>query len=313
MRPGLTHRCSGLTVADRTFSTLLDGGSYFEAPRWHDGRWWVSDFYAHEVLAVSPDGDAERIMRVDGQPSGLGWTPDGSLWVVSMTDHLVVSRAPDGTVDQVADLSPWCTGHANDMVIDAGGTAYVGNFGFDLMAMADTAPATLVRIDPTGQVAAAAEDLLFPNGSLVTPDGSTLILAETMGSRFTAFTIADGGDLTDRRVWGQLAPTPEHGPAEEVIGALQVAPDGCTLDADGHIWAADALGARAIRVAPGGQIVDEVSPPSGYGVFACMLGGSDGTTLLLCTAPDFLEHNRAPVREAELVTTTVEVPHAGLP
>lgn len=273
----------------------------------------MSDFYRHEVLAVTADGASEQVMRVEGQPSGMGWTPDGDLWVVSMTDHLVLSRAPDGTVDRVADLSPWCGGHANDMVIDAWGTAFVGNFGFDLMAMADSRPATVVSVDPSGTVAPVAEDLVFPNGMVITPDGGTLVVAETLGARFSAFTIAEGGGLTDRRVWGQLAPTPPHGPAEQVIAALQIAPDGCTLDAEGHIWAADALGARAIRVAPGGGIVDEVRPPSGFGVFACMLGGPDGTTLLLCTAPDFLEHNRAPTREAVLVTTTVDVPHAGRP
>jgi sugar lactone lactonase YvrE len=300
-------------VADRSFTTLLDGGSYFEAPRWHGGRWWVSDFYRREVLALTPDGRAERVAQVDGQPSGLGWTPDGTLWVVSMTDHRVLAIGPDGALAEVADLSPWCGGHANDMVVAADGTAWVGNFGFDLMAMADSAPATLVRVDPDGTAARAADDLLFPNGAVIAPDGRTLIVAETLGARLTAFTIADDGELTDRRVWGQLAPTPPSGPAEEVIGALRVAPDGCTLDADGHVWAADALGGRAIRVAPGGQIVDEVRPPSGYGVFACMLGGPDGTTLLLCTAPDFLEHNRAPTREAVLVTTTVDVPHAGRP
>ena len=129
----------------------------------------------------------------------------------------------------------------------------------------------------------------------------------------TAFDIDDDGGLSNRRVWAQLGPAPAHGSAEGVIGALTVAPDGCTLDADGHVWVADALGGRAIRVARGGDIVDEVRPPNGYGVFACMLGGADGTTLLLCTAPDFDEHKRVAAREAVLVTTTVDVPHAGLP
>jgi len=294
--------------------TLLEGGSFFEGPRWHDGRWWVSDFYRHVVLAISPDGRAEEVLEVDGQPSGLGWLPDGSLLVVSMRDRRALRRTPDGEVREHADISPWCGGNANDMVVDGSGRAYVGNFGFDLMSGNDPAPAALVRIDPDGSASVAAQDLLFPNGSVITPDGATLIVGETAGARYTAFDIAPDGTLSNRRVWAQVAPTPEPGGSlPEMLGQLRFGPDGCALDAEGHIWSADAMGARAARVAPGGDIVDEIRAPDGLGVFACMLGGDDGRTLLLCCAPDFEEQKRAPVREAVLLTATVDAPHAGLP
>jgi sugar lactone lactonase YvrE len=170
-----------------------------------------------------------------------------------------------------------------------------------------------VRVDPDGAVAVAAEGLVFPNGSVVTPDGSTLIVGETLACRYTAFSIAADGSLGDRRVWAQIAPSPELAPFREMAPLITAAPDGCCLDAEGHIWSADALGARCMRVAPGGAIVDEVRAPTGLGVFACMLGGDDGRTLLLCCAPDYFEHMRRDAREAVLLTTTVEVPHAGLP
>jgi sugar lactone lactonase YvrE len=300
-------------MGERSLRRLLSGGSFFEAPRWHDGRWWVSDFYRHTVQAVTPDGTAETVLEVPGQPSGLGWMPDGALIVVSMKDRRLLRRDASGAVELVADLRPWCGGHANDMVIDAAGRAYVGNFGFDFMGRDTPRTAGLVRVDPDGTVTPATDGLMFPNGMVITADGSTLVVAETLGARLSAFTVEDDGTLTDWRVWAQLAATPDHGSLREVLGALEVAPDGCTMDAEGHIWAADATGGRAIRVAPDGDIIDEIAPPGDLGVFACMLGGDQGDTLLLCTAPDFLEHRRAPAREAILWTTRVDVPHAGRP
>jgi sugar lactone lactonase YvrE len=300
-------------MAERELQTLVEGGSFFEGPRWHDGRWWVSDFYRHLVLTVDADGRTERVTEVEQQPSGLGWMPDGSLLVVSMKDHLLLRRLPNGRVSVHADLAEYCGGHLNDMVVDGDGRAYVGNFGFDLMGGADPAPADLVRVDPNGSASVAAEGLLFPNGSVITPDGATLIVGETAAARYTAFTIGPGGELSDRRVWAQVAPAPELGPLEETMPLLKFAPDGCALDAEQHIWAADAVGARCCRVAPGGEIVDQISAPEGMGIFACMLGGDDGRTLLLCSAPDFFEANRSQAREAVLFTTTVDVPHTGLP
>jgi sugar lactone lactonase YvrE len=285
-------------MPERTFETLAGEGSFFEGPRWRDGRWWVSDFYRHTVLAIAPDGTAESVMRVDGQPSGLGWMPDGSLLVVSMRDHRVLRRAPDGTITVHAELAVHCGGLANDMVVAADGRAWVGNFGFDLMAGEAPSAAALVRVDPDGTTAVAASGLAFPNGAVITPDGAMLVVGETTGGRYTAFTITAEGLLTDRRVWATVD---------------GVAPDGCTLDAEGHIWAADAFGRRLVRVAADRGVIDEIAVPDGLGCYACMLGGDGGRTLLACCAPDFDERRRRAAREAVLLTTTVDVPHAGLP
>jgi sugar lactone lactonase YvrE len=290
--------------------TLYEGGHYYEAPRWHDGRWWVSDFYDHAVYAVTPDGRSEEVVRVEAQPSGLGWMPDGSLLVVSMRDHRLLRRSPDGSLSVHADVSEHCGGHLNDMVVDGQGRAYVGNFGFDLMGGAEPAETVLMRVDPEGTATVAADGLHFPNGALITPDGGTLLVNETVGARVSAFTIGADGSLSDRRVWAQVARTPE---LSEGIGALEFAPDGGTLDADGCLWEADALGGRCCRVAEGGEVVAEIRAPEGLGIFACMLGGEDGRTLLMCAAPDFFEGPRKAAREAVLLTQTVAVPHAGLP
>jgi sugar lactone lactonase YvrE len=278
--------------------TLLEGGAFFEGPRWRDGRWWVSDFYRRAVFSVTPEGREEEVLRVDGQPSGLGWLPDGSLVVVSMRDHRLLRRSPDGAVSVHADLGVFCGGWLNDMVVDGEGRAWVGNFGFDLMAREDPRPTCLVRVDADGSVAVAADGLLFPNGTVISEDGRTLIVGETYGRRYTAFTIADDGSLEDRRVWAEVP---------------EIAPDGCTLDAEGHIWTADARGGRCCRLAPGGEIVEEIRAPDGLQIFACMLGGEDGRTLLLCAAPDFSARRRSAAREAVLLTATVDVPHTGLP
>ncbi len=300
-------------MAERAITTLLDGGSFFESPRWHEGCWWVSDLYRGLVMTITPEGVVSEAISVDYQPSGLGWMPDGSLLIVSMRDHRVMRRSPEGGVTLHADLSAQCSGHLNDMVVDAGGRAYVGEMGFDLQAFADPAPAKVMRIDPDGAVAVLAADVLFPNGSVITPDGRTLIVGETAGSRLTAFTLAVDGSVSGRRVWAQVAEAPPLGPITETLPLLKFAPDGCALDADGRIWAADAVGARCVLVGEGGAIIDEIKAPAGLGIFACMLGGADGRTLLMCAAPDFLEANRADAREAVLLNTTVDVPHAGLP
>lgn len=299
-------------MSARTLTTLSDGGCFFEGPRWRDGRWWVSDFYRHGVFTVTPDGTETRVAEVPAQPSGLGWLPDGTLLVVAMKDHQVLRVAADGTTEVHATIAG-VRGPCNDMVVSDAGHAYVGSFGFDLMAGEDPSPSPIYHVAPDGTARIAAEDLYFPNGSVISADGSTLVVGETMGSRYTAFTIEADGTLSDRRIWGQMAPTPELGAFAETLGAVQVGPDGCALDAEGHIWCADAIGARVIRLAPGGEIVDEVAAPEGMGAFACMLGGDDGRTLLVCLAPDFFEHARSAAREAVLATTTVDVGHAGLP
>jgi sugar lactone lactonase YvrE len=274
--------------------TLVVGGAFFEGPRWRDGRWWVSDFYRRAVFAIEPDGREEQVLSVAGNPSGLGWLPDGSLLVVAMKERRILRAEPGGAVEVHADLSGIFHAPANDMAVDARGRAYVGNFGFDLMARETPRPTVIARVEPDGEVHVAADGLRFPNGTLITPDGRTLIVAETFGGQLSAFAIADDGSLSAHRVWAR----PEG----------RFSPDGCALDADGCVWAADALGGRAVRIQEGGAILEEVRAPDGLGVYACALGGEDGRTLLLCAAPDFDERRRSTAREAVLLTTTVDVP-----
>lgn len=294
----------------RDIRTVIDGLSFTECPRWHDGRLWFVDFYTHRVLSAAENGSELRTeAEVPEQPSGLGWLPDGRMLVVSQRDQRILCRESDGTLTTHADLSEVVSSQLNDMIVDASGRAWVGNFGFDLMGGAPVAPTSLYRVDPDGSVHLAASDMWFPNGSAVTAGGRTLLVDETLGNRVSAFDIADDGGLGRRRTWASFGPLPTETDQEKALGELSVAPDGCALDAEGCLWIADALGGRAIRVREGGEIVDEVSP--GTGVFACGLGGSDGRTLFLCAAPDFLEHNRRAAREGAILAATVDVGASG--
>ena len=296
--------------ASRELTVVLDGYSYLECPRWHDGRLWVSDFYTNQVVATDGRGDTQVVAEVPGQPSGLGFLPDGRALIVSMRDRRILVRGDSGELTEHADLSHAVPAVLNDMIVDERGRAYVGNFGFDLMGGAPLRYTTLTRVDPDGTVSTAAEDLGFPNGMVILP-GGVLVVAETFAGRLTAFDVDEDGGLVNRRVWAQFGETPQTEDVGEAVQRLQVAPDGICADAEGAIWVADALHPRAIRVREGGEVLDEI--PTGMGVFACMLGDDDGRTLFLCAAPSFPEHERRPVREAQLLAVRVEVPHAGLP
>lgn len=296
-------------MAERNVDVVSDGWSYLECPRWHEGRLWVSDFYTEKVVAIDDAGHHEVMAEVPEQPSGLGFLPDGRALIVSMRDHRILRRENDGSLVEHADLSGLVADHLNDMVVDARGGAYVGNFGFDLMGGAPISSTTLTYVDPDGAASTVADDLLFPNG-MVLRDG-VLVVAETFGARLTAFDVADDGGLARRRSWARFAEPPPTTDVGEAVGALPVAPDGICADADGAIWVADALHARLLRVAEGGEVLEEL--PTGTGVYACMLGGEDGCTLYACAAPSFAEHERRPVREAQLLAVRVDVPHAGRP
>lgn len=289
-------------------TTVAEGFHFLEAPRWRDSRLWFSDFYGHRVHSMRADGsDLRQEAHVPGQPSGLGWLPDGRLLIVSMRDRRVLRREPDGTLAVHADLADHATGYANDMVVDAHGRAFVGNFGFDLMAGAPLRPTALHRVDPDGRVTQVADDLWFPNGSVLTADG-TLLVVETFGNRVTAFTVTDDGDLVDRRTWARFGPLPADPDVERTLGQLRIAGDGCCLDAGGGLWIADATGQRLVRVVAGGTITDEIHP--GASVYACALGGDTGTTLFACAAPDFHADARAAAREARMLAVPVTVPAA---
>jgi len=277
-------------------STLLDGLTFPEAPRWHDGRLWFSDFYTHRVVAVDPAGHAETMLEVAQRPSGLGWTPDGALLVVSMLDRRLL-RVENGTTRVLADLSPVATGPCNDMVVDDRGRAYVGNFGYDRHKGEPPRTTCLARVDPDGRVTRAAEDLFFPNGTVITPDGRTMIVGETQGHRLTAFDVAPDGALSNRRVWAQFD--------------AAVFPDGICLDAEGAIWVSDARGVALLRVREGGKIDGTVSTGTRY-AFACMLGGADRHTLFAGTSTGS-GPAMADKRDGAIGTVRVDVPGAGLP
>ncbi|MBN8871552.1 MAG: SMP-30/gluconolactonase/LRE family protein [Rhodospirillales bacterium] len=275
--------------------TLLDGLTFAEGPRWRDGRLWFSDFYSQRVIALGLDGAAETVLRVPENPSGLGWLPDGTLLVVSMNDRRLM-RWRDGALTLHADLSAIAGGPCNDMLVDTAGRAYVGNFGYERFAGEGPRAARLARVDPDGSVTVAADDLLFPNGTVLTPDGRTLIIGETMGNRLTAFTVQADGGLTDRRTWAAVS---------------DLFPDGICLDADGAIWVADPRGNRVVRVREGGTITDTIPLP-GRNAYACMLGGEDRRTLFICTAPGS-GPERAGKTDGKIETVRVAVPGAGLP
>ncbi|HLU60334.1 MAG TPA: SMP-30/gluconolactonase/LRE family protein [Pseudonocardia sp.] len=297
--------------ATRELTVVLEGYSYLECPRWHEGRLWVSDFYTNQVVATDGKGGTEVVANVPSQPSGLGFLPDGRALIVSMRDHRVLVRDASGALSEHADLTGVVTGMPNDMVVDQRGRAYVGNFGFDLMGGAPLRYTTLTRVDPDGSVTTVADDLGFPNGMVILPGGDVLVVAETFAGRLTAFDIGADGGLSNRRVWAQFGEVPQTEDVGEAVERLEVGPDGICLDAEGAIWVADALHNRVLRVREGGEVLEEID--AGTGVFACMLGGDDGRTLFMCAAPSFAEHERRPVREAQLLAARVDVPHAGLP
>jgi sugar lactone lactonase YvrE len=275
---------------------LVNGLDFGEGPRWHDGRLWYSDFYQRAIYSVGLDGSRTvEFGDLDDRPSGLGWMPDGSLLVVSMTKRQLL-RSADGRLEPYADLSGVATWHCNDMVVDAAGNAYVGNFGFDYEGGAEFVAADLALVRPGGAVEVAATGLAFPNGSVITPDGSTLIVGQSFGGDYVAFTIADDASLSDRRQWAEMP---------------GMAPDGCVLDSEGAIWFADALGSQLVRVREGGEIADSIATP--LPAFACMLGGSDGTTLFALCAPGAHPDQVDGVGGGAIFHTTVEIPHAGLP
>lgn len=256
-----------MTATTNDTEVLLDGLCFGEGPRWHDGALWLSDMHAHQVLRVWPDGTSAVICDVPNQPSGLGWLPDGDLLVVSMTDRRLL-RWDGAQMHLHADLFDLASWHCNDMVVDGAGRAYVGNFGFDLHAGDAPEPAELILVEPDGRARVVAEDLQFPNGAVITPDGGRLIVAESWGRRLTVFDVRGDGDLVNRRLWAEL---PD--------GAL---PDGICLDADGGIWSASPSSNECVRQLAGGEVTHRVTVDQG--AFACMLGGDDGRTLHILTA-----------------------------
>jgi sugar lactone lactonase YvrE len=262
---------------------FVTGLSFGEGLRWHQGRFWYSDFYKHRISSVGPGGDARVELEIDDQPSGLGWLPDGRLLFVAMISQRVMRREADGRIVQHADLSGLAIFHCNDMAVDACGNAFVGCFGFDLdKYVAEKGPAALwtaegpprapiMRVTPDGKASVASAAQKFPNGMAIVDGGRTLIAAETFLPGLTAFDLSADGTLSNRRVWASLATEP---PA--------IAPDGICADREGAIWVANALGKECLRVAQGGKILERVE--TSMNAFACTLGGVDGRSLVIATS-----------------------------
>ena len=283
---------------------LLDGLGFPEGPRWHDGKLWFSDMGTNQVMTVDLDGNAETVVEVQGQPSGLGWLPDERLLVVSMTDRRLLRLDPHGLVE-VADLRELASFHCNDMVVDQHGRAYIGNFGYAFSDPSATPKlAEIVLVTPDGDARVVAEEMAFPNGIVITPDGRTLIVAESFAARLTAFDIEPDGSLTRRRIWVQF----DDRGFDAQLDFERTAPDGICFDVEGAIWVASPSGStEVLRVLKGGEVTHRVKVETQP--FAAMLGGPDRRTLFVCTSI----FGESPPGSGRIETVQVDAPGAGLP
>ena len=273
----------------------MSGLVFPESPRWHDHRLWFSDWGAHEVIALDLDGKSEVIARVPSFPMCIDRLPDGRLLIVSASDGLLLCREPDGSLATYADLTDLADHKWNDIVVDGRGNAYVNNIGFDFPG-GEFAPGTIALVTPQGSARKVAEGVAFPNGMVVTPDNSTLILAESYGNKLTAFDIAADGSLSNRRLWADL----QDG-----------APDGICLDAEKAIWYGDVPNKRCVRVREGGEVLQTIHLDRGC--FACALGGPDGRMLFMVAAEWRGMSELVPPGTGRVLATQVDVPGAGWP
>jgi sugar lactone lactonase YvrE len=276
--------------------TLMTGIAFGESPRWHDDRLWFSDWGAQEIIAVDLEGDSEVIVRVPSFPFCIDWLPDGRLLIVSASDRLLLRREPDGPLVTHADLSTLSEHPCNDIVVDGRGNAYIGNIGFDFPE-AEFAPGTLALVTPDGSARQVADGVAFPNGIVVTPDNSTLIVAESYANRLTAFDITADGSLSNQREWADLG---------------SGVPDGICLDAEGAVWYGDVPNKRCVRVREGGEVLQTIDLDRGC--FACMLGGMDGRTLFMVAQEwSGMESTADGERTGQLLTAPAPTPGAGWP
>ncbi len=266
-------------------TTITSGLCFGEGPRWRDGKLWFSDMHGRTVYTVDIEGNREAIVTLDDDdPSGLGWLPDGRLLIVSMQRRTLLVW--DGeTLSDFCDLSHLASYHCNDMVTDDKGRSYVGNFGFDLHTGSKPNFAELVMVTPEGEAHVVATQLKFPNGTVITPDGKTLIVGESTGARLTAFDIEEDGFLTNRRSWAEMA---------------EGVPDGICLDEAGGIWVASPGSHAVYRIVEGGEVTDKIDIEKQ--AFACMLGGEDRKTLFILTSG-----SSAPDKCKELKNAAVEI------
>src|SRR5205809_1300641 len=274
---------------------LITGIAFGESPRWHDGRLWFCDWGAQELIAVDLGGKSEVIVRVPSFPFCIDWLRDGRLLIVSASDQRLLRREPDGSIVTHADLSRLSKNPWNDIVVDGRGNAYVDNIGFDFPG-GEFAPGILALVTPDGSARQVADGVAFPNGIVVTPDNSTLILAESYANRLTAFDIAADGTLSNRRLWAGL----DRG-----------VPDGICIDAESAVWYADVPNMRCVRVREGGEVLQTIDLDRGC--FACMLGGADRKTLfIVATEWRGMENIPEVVRARTGQVLTVEAPAPGV-
>ena len=274
---------------------LVEGLHFPECPRWHEGRLWFSDMHGHRVMRAELTGRSEVVAQLSSPPAGLGWTPEGQLLAVSMVDRRLLRL--DGTQwTVVADLARLASFHCNDMVVDARGRACVGTFGFDFEGGAPFKLGEIILVDPSGAARVVADDARFPNGMVLTPDGRTLIVAESMGPAVRAYDVAADGSLSNGRTWAELS---------------DVVPDGICRDAEGAIWVANAIATEVVRVLSGGTVTQRVAVSNH--AFACMLGGPDRRTMFVLTADNSNPEYCRTGATGKIETFVVDVPGAGLP
>ena len=289
---------------ERKLETLMKGLTFGEGPRWHENKLYFSDFYSHKVYSLDLSGKHEVIVEIPNQPSGLGWTPDGTMLIVSMKDRKLMSFK-DGLLTERADLTELSGFHCNDMVVDIDGNAFIGNFGFNTYDGEEIKPTNLILVRPGEEPVLAADNLFFPNGTVITPDNKTLIVGETYAARLTAFDKSEDGSLSNRRIWADLKVNAEEGTVP--------LPDGMCIDEEGAIWVASPSTAEVIRVHEGGMISERI--PVQTNAFACMLGGEDRRTLFICTSNGSGVDPEAALREksGKIEITQVDVPGCGKP
>lgn len=282
--------------------TILDQLWFGEGPRWRDGRLWFSDMHGHRVISTDLVGEVRTEAELlDDEPSGLGWLADGRLIVVAMETQQLRRIEPDGTISLHADLSAIARGSLNDMIVASDGIAYVGDMGARIHEGGERRPGQTIAVRPDGSWFVAADDLESPNGHVLTPDERVLLIAESAAARVTAFDRAPDGTLSNRRVYADLQPS--------LDGPPFAPPDGICLDAEGAVWVADPIGARVFRALPGGETTEEHRFP-GLIPVACVLGGTDRRTLLICAASDW---KRDEVLKAPTgVILAIDVEHAGV-
>jgi len=283
-----------MTQSDTTF--LVGGLSFTEGPRWHGGRLWFSDAHAGRVLSLGDPGDCRVEAKMSGPCSGLGWHDDGTMLVL-LTQRRALATVRGTTERIFCDLEPLTRGSGTEMITDRKGRAYVGSSGFDMRANEAPRSTQLFLVDERGKARPVADDIAFPNGTVITPDERTLIIAESIGQRLSAFDVAPDGSLSARRTFAKLD------------GIL---PDGICLDAEGAVWVASPNTKQVLRVTQNGKIAERVSTGE-RGAYACMLGGSDRKTLYIATGGVF-EFGKPLVKQpAGLECVTVTVPGDGIP